>query len=421
MSEQPVIRFENVSKRFVFSASQPQTVLETVIAAFSRRGRQQEQALWAVKDVTFDVMAGNSLGIIGRNGSGKSTLLKLAAGILRPTTGRIVVRGRLSALLELGAGFHPDLTGRENIFLNAAILGLTREDVLQCYDSIVAFSELDEFINVPVKHYSSGMYMRLGFSVAVHVSPDILIVDEILAVGDQAFQEKCMERIHQMKRQGTTIILVSHTLDTMRSLCSHLVWLEHGAVQAAGPADEVIARYLQFSHQKAHGQSGGQGGYGVNGAGAFRRWGTGEIEITGVRFLNGAGEEQRLFQTGEAMTVEIAYTVHRPVAEPEFGLAIFRHDGVHLNGPNHRLAQVPVRTDRPGRGVIRYRIHSLPLLPALYRLTAAVHDGLRPHAYDFHEQAYTFRVVAGGNVETEGVVEMPATWEWELEPAERLA
>jgi ABC-type polysaccharide/polyol phosphate transport system ATPase subunit len=410
MSMQPLLRFQAVSKRFSFSAEQPHTVLESIIAAFRRRRRQQQQ-LWAVRDVTFDVLAGESVGLIGRNGSGKSTLLKLAAGIIRPTTGRVLVGGRLGALLELGAGFHPDLTGRENIILNASILGLSRQDVLRCYDAIVAFSELEEFIDVPVKHYSSGMYMRLGFSVAVHVNPDILIVDEILAVGDQNYQEKCIERIFEMKRDGVTVIMVSHQLETMRSLCSRLIWLEHGAVKAAGPADEVIARYLQFSQRQAHGEV----GYGLGESGPFRRWGTAEIEITGVRLLDGNGEEQELFSTGEPMTVQIEYTVHQPVTEPEFGLAIYRHDGVHVNGSNNRLARLPISASRPGAAVVRYRAKALPLLPALYRLTVAVHDGTRPHAYDYHDQAYSFRVAGRGD-EQEGLVAIPATWDWEPLP-----
>lgn len=408
---EPVIRFENVSKRFVFTQDKPQSVLEMLISAFSRQGMRREQDLWAVQDVSFDVMPGRCLGIIGRNGGGKSTILKLVARILRPSSGRVVVRGRVSALLELGAGFHPDLTGQENIFLNAAVLGLSEAETKACYDDIVAFSELDEFINMPVKHYSSGMYMRLGFSVAIHVKPDILIVDEILAVGDQPFQTKCIDQIMEMKRQGITIILVSHNLTMIRALCSHLLWIEHGKVQSAGPVDEVAGQYMEYTYEQE-----GRRSTSANGFHAFERWGSGDVEITTLCFLDEDGNECQTFKTGCHMTVEIGYIAHKPVLEPEFGLAIHRQDGIHVTGPNSRLAGVEMGTVQ-GSGVIRYRIDRLPLLPARYRVTAAVHDSRLSHTYDYHKEAYSFRVVAGITNETHGLIEIPARWEWE--PRER--
>jgi ABC-type polysaccharide/polyol phosphate transport system ATPase subunit len=401
---EPVIELQNVSKRFAFTPDKPQSVLETLVSFFSRHGRSRSQDLWAVRDVSFAVQSGQCVGIIGRNGSGKSTALKLIARILQPTSGQITVRGRVSALLELGAGFHPDLTGRENIYLNASLLGLSQEEIDHHFNDIVAFSELDEFIDMPVKHYSSGMYMRLGFSVAIHVHPDILIVDEILAVGDQSFQAKCMDRIIEMKRKGVTILLISHNMGMIRKLCSDLVWLDQGQVQMVGPTEEVVEQYIDTIFQRV-----GQQLQLRNQTASFKRWGTRQIEITAVRFLNAAGEETTLFKTGDSMTVEMEYIAHEPIANPEFGLAIFRQDGLHINGPNTRLAGRDLGVIE-GPGIIRYCVESLPLLPARYQLTAAIHDSYRPIAYDYHEEAYSFRVIEGGTNETDGVMVLPAMW-----------
>lgn len=405
MSIEPVVRFENVGKRFVFTPETPQSVLEMAIAFFSRRRRRQRNRdLWAVQDVSFEVLPGEALGIVGRNGSGKSTLLKLISRILRPTTGRMMINGRTSALLELGAGFHQDLTGRENIYLNASVLGLSKQQIDERYDDIVAFSELGDYINMPVKHYSSGMYMRLGFSVAVHVTPDILIIDEILAVGDQAFQTKCIDRIYEMKRQGTTIIMVSHNLALMRKLCTKLIWLENGAMREAGPTDEVAGYYQAFSHDREGQQLSNRT------AQPFKRVGSKEIELTAVRFLNGVGQENNTFRTGDALTVEMDYHAHRPIEEPEFGLVIFHQDGTFVAGPNNQLGGLHTGIVE-GVGRIRYCIEGLPLLPALYQVSVSIHDGRSNRAFDYHEKAYTFRVVPGGTDEIYGLIEMPAEWQ----------
>lgn len=403
MSEDPIIRFQNVSKRFVFTRDKPQSIMETAISFFSRRRSREDGVLWALRDVSFEVLPGQGFGLIGRNGSGKSTALKLVSRILRPNEGRVLVRGRISALLELGAGFHQDLTGRENIFLNAAVLGLSEAEVKARYDDIVAFSELGDFIDMPVKHYSSGMYMRLGFSVAIHVQPDILVVDEILAVGDQAFQAKCLDAIVDLKRRGVTIVIVSHNLSMMRTLCSHLVWLEQGQVRRVGPTEEVAAEYVEYSYEREGKQLA---------ADPFERFGDQAIEITAVRFLDAGGQERQLYRTGEPMTIEIAYVAHRAVPDPEFGLAIYRQDGVHVNGPNTRHSGLQMG-DVEGPGVVRYKIERLPLLPARYQVTTAVHDSRVPHCYDYHKEAYSFRIIPGGTQELDGLVELPAVWTWQ--------
>ncbi len=400
----PIIRFENVSKRFVFSPEKPQTILETVTSAFRRKSDVGQMGfLWALRDVSFDVMPGQCVGLVGRNGSGKSTALKLTTGIFRPTNGRVIIGGRVSALLELGAGFHPDLTGRENIFLNGSLLGLSKAYIESKFDDIVAFSELSDFIDMPVKHYSSGMYMRLGFSVSIHVDPEILIIDEILAVGDSLFQIKCIDRIYEMKERGVTILLVSHNLEMMRRLSTNLVWLEKGEMQAVGPTEEVAELYAASGHvaepsSKLWLQNKD-----------FERFGNGEVEITAVHMYDAQNQERNEFQTGQPLIVEMHYIAHRPVEDPEFGLAIHTQDGVVITSPNNRQAQMNMGTIM-GEGVVRYRIDKLPLLPAKYTMTVAVHDSRMSFTYDYHKEAYPFRVMVGGTEAYWGIVDIPATW-----------
>jgi lipopolysaccharide transport system ATP-binding protein len=409
--QEPIIKLEDLSKRFDVVSEAPRSVLELLVSRFSVSRRQapakeKRASLWVVKDINLDVLPGECLGILGQNGSGKSTLLKLITRIVRPTSGRISVNGQVSALLELGAGFHTDLTGRENIYLNGSLLGLNKQNIEAEFDSIVAFSELAEFIDMPVKFYSSGMYMRLAFSIAVHVRPQVLIIDEILAVGDQSFQEKCINHIYDMKRRGVTIILVSHSLDLMRKLCTRLVWMQNGTIRASGPPEMLIQQYLVYIHERS--------GQPLNRSEkTIDRLGSGEIEITGVRLLDGRQQEQTNFLTGEPLTIEIGFTAHKPVREPEFGLAIYRQDGVQINGPNTRFAGVHM--DRvEGKGIVCYHIKRLPLLPATYLLSVAVHDSRYTLTYDHHVKAYEFQVGSGGTREIYGLLEIPATWSWML-------
>lgn len=411
MTEQPIIRFENVKKQFTYSQDKPQTILETLISPFRRSQRKKnKQYLWAVNDVSFDILPGQSVGIVGRNGSGKSTVLKLATRIIKPTSGRIWVNGRVSALLELGAGFHPDLTGRDNIYLNASLLGLSKDEVDHHFDDIVNFSELGDFINMPVKHYSSGMYMRLGFSVAIHIHPDILIVDEILAVGDQAFQTKCLDRIHEMKMQGTTFIMVSHNLNIVRRMCSHLVWLEDGKFQQTGPVDEVAEQYQLYIQKFEMQQMKQQGS-----TAGFKRLGSREIEITAVRILNQDGVEKVIFGTGDKLSIEMDFVAHKPISNPEFSLSIYRRDGVHVTSTNTNVAGLEVGIV-DGGGTLRYSIPNLPLTPAHYFLTVIVRDSQQSQIYDHHEQAYMFRVMGIDSNAMWGLVEIEANWDWITNP-----
>ena len=241
------IEFWHVSKRF--QLQEGKTLREFVPALF--RGQGWADPFYALRDLSFFLDRGETLGIIGRNGSGKSTILKLIAGVMAPSEGEVRVAGRVSPLIELGAGFHPDLTGRENVYLNASILGMPSREIREHFDNIVEFSELWEFIDTPVKRYSSGMYMRLGFAVAIHSNPEVLLVDEVLSVGDAFFREKCMERMHEFQRTGMTIIVVSHSLELISTFCERAIWLEHGSMRAEGPAREVLRQYTETVHHPA--------------------------------------------------------------------------------------------------------------------------------------------------------------------------
>lgn len=248
-----VIEFRNVSKRFVLRPGRPTSIQEMVINSLKLRLRNPGEELWALKDISFAVGQGETVGIIGPNGSGKSTLLKVASGIYEPTAGKITFSGRMSSLLELGAGFHPDLTGRENVYLYGSILGLSRKHINRRFGEIVGFAELDRFIDMPAKYYSSGMYVRLGFAVATQVDPEILLIDEVLAVGDEYFQRKCLKKIEDLQRLGVTILLVSHNLTTVQNLCCRALWLDKGMIQELGEPEFVVGRYLDdvAGHEKA--------------------------------------------------------------------------------------------------------------------------------------------------------------------------
>lgn len=390
------VKFENVSKRFILHPQRPRSLQEMVIETL-KGNRSSKQELWALKDLTFEVQEGETLGIVGPNGAGKSTLLKLMARILDATSGRMTVNGKVAALLELGTGFHPDLTGRENIFLNGSLLGLSRRDMLNKFDEIVEFAELAQFIDVPVKHYSSGMLIRLGFSIATNVDPDILLIDEVLAVGDQHFQAKCLARMEEIKEKKT-IIFVSHSLETVRGICHKAIWLDRGVLRATGEPERVTDLYRQSvtGDELALEEK--------------RRWGTREVEIVAVRFLDTEGEERSLFETGEKMVARIEYEAHTRVERPVFGVAIYRNDGLQVNGPNTKASDFPIPW-LEGKGQVHYVIDALPLLEGTYEFSASVYDHYLAHAYDHHHRLYSFGVKRGGTTETQGFFYIPSRWE----------
>jgi lipopolysaccharide transport system ATP-binding protein len=397
--------FDNVSKRFILHHERPRSFQEWAIQTIQRRANLREP-FWALRDVSFSVEQGEMLGIIGENGAGKSTVLKLISRILEPTTGRVTVQGRVSALIELGAGFHPDLTGRENIYLNGSILGLSKREMDRQFAAIVDFAELERFIDTPVKHYSSGMYARLGFAVAIHVHPDVLLIDEVLAVGDEAFQKKCLERVATIKAQGKTIIFVSHNLDLIRAFCTSALWLDQGVVQARGRTGRVIDSYLkhiatqsEWQQERPNDQTPRE-----------NRWGNQAVEIIGVDLLDAEGYPRRIFETGEAMVARIRYVAHQEVKSPVFGVAIHRADGTHVNGPNTRLSGFPIERLQ-GAGEVRYAVEALPLLAGEYEFSAAVYDDTCQHAYDHHHRLYRFQVQQGRVQERFGLLYFPCRWE----------
>jgi lipopolysaccharide transport system ATP-binding protein len=338
------------------------------------------------------------------------------------------VRGRVSALLELGSGFHPDLSGRDNVFLNGSLLGLGRAEMLRRIDDIVDFAELGPFIDTPVKHYSSGMYMRLGFAIATAVDPDILITDEVLAVGDETFQRKCMDRIHAFREEGRTILFVSHALGQVRDLCSQVVWLDEGRVAAAGDTQTVIDAYLRWANEKdreriveeraANGSDElGADADGATGALALadaNRWGSGEVRITRVEFLDDRGRPQGVFQTGARFVMRMHYEAHTPIPQPVFGVAIYHRNGLQINGPNNRFGGFEI-PQIAGRGYVDYVVDELPLLAGEYMVTAAVYDHAMLHAYDHRDRQFPLTVHTDRIAEQFGTVLIPSHWGWREE------
>ncbi|HVS02670.1 MAG TPA: ABC transporter ATP-binding protein [Thermoanaerobaculia bacterium] len=370
------------------------------------RGLSPEESVAAVTDVSFSVARGEAFGFIGSNGSGKSTLLKLVAGILRPTAGEVLVDGRVAALIELGAGFHPEISGRENVFINGAILGLSRREVEARFERIVEFSGLERFIDEPVKTYSSGMYVRLGFAVAVHTEPDVLLVDEVLAVGDEAFAHRCLRRIDEFLAAGGTLLFVSHSLPLMESLCDRVLWLEQGRVQALGSPRRVVDAYRQAVaeaegrlHQAAQQEAAAEE------EDEALRWGSGQAEIRAARLLVD-GEERYHLRTGERVEVALAVAVAEPLDDFVFGIAISTPRGHEVWGTNTDLEGWRPRR-LAGAAEVAIACPSLQLAPGEYCVDLAVHarDGA---PYDYRRRALTFTVTAERAVA--GVYAPPHRW-----------
>jgi lipopolysaccharide transport system ATP-binding protein len=384
---------------------QPRSWQELVVRLLRGQASRTVEQYWILKNVSFAVDSGEIVGLIGPNGAGKSSILKLVSNIIEPTEGEIHVQGRMSALLELGAGFHPDLTGRENIFLNGAILGMSDRTLRGNFDSIVQFAELERFIDVPVRHYSTGMYMRLGFSVAVHADPEVLLVDEVLSVGDQSFQGRCLDRIYELVNGGTAVLFVSHDMNLVRSMCDRAIWLEGGVIRAEGHPDAVANAYLGELSDDNLAQLNQCRGRLTRG----RRHGSYEARISDVQFIDTKGEERYVFESGESLTIRISYECREAVRQPVFGLAIFRKDGWHINGPNTQFADCPIKKIA-GRGYVDYQIASLPLLEGMYRLSASIYDRDLRHAYDSYEECVAFAVRNETIREEFGCVYFDATW-----------
>jgi ABC-type polysaccharide/polyol phosphate transport system ATPase subunit len=416
------VRFDNVSKRFTLRHERRRSFQEAALAFLQggilspSKGRDNSrEELWALKDVSFAVERGKTLGIIGPNGSGKSTALKLITRILEPTSGQINVQGQVSALIELGAGFHPDLTGRENIYLNGSLLGFSRKEMKAKFESIVEFSELEKFIDVPIKHYSSGMHMRLGFAVAIHVDPDILLIDEILAVGDQAFQNKCLGKIGELKSQGVTIIFVSHDLQAVQDLCDRAIWLEDGNIQQVGQADRVVASYMAAVEEQLEAKLQHQNIVGATARLSSPKSPTrsGMLHIRDVKMVDAAGKPRWTFRSGEPVRIRITYESTERVERPVFSILIHRSDGVYISSTNTYNIDPFEVGPIEGRGELVVTVERLDLYQGDYFLSVGAYVEPSPPFWAtpacFLDKRYKFRMLSSSGVH--GILVLPAKWE----------
>ena len=365
-------------------------------AAAMRGRRARYEELWALRDVTFAIPKGSTFGLIGENGSGKSTLLKCMARILRPDGGVIHADGKISALLELGAGFHPELSGRENVYLNGSILGLSKRQLTERFDEIVAFAGLEHFIDSPVKNYSSGMYVRLGFSVAINVDPDILLIDEVLAVGDAEFQRRCSDKFADLKARGKTIIIVTHSLSTVRTLCDEVALLEHGILQAVGPPNQVCDQYLGDVFLEDHP---------VEAPAAASGTGIDRIEFVGA---DGVRLDQ--VRTGLPVSIRLHYSVANPVEDPVFVISVRTLDGTEVTRPSTSTSGNglgPVGSS----GFIDLRIERLPILPGVFDIGASLTNRVGVADLTTPQSTQRVTIEAGSRTEEHGIVSLGAVWE----------
>ncbi|HZO09286.1 MAG TPA: ABC transporter ATP-binding protein [Myxococcota bacterium] len=402
----PAIVAKSVTKRYRRFAhkNQLRTLKSALLTGSVLADLKPEETFTALEDVSFEVRQGSTFAVIGENGSGKSTLLKLVAGITRPTHGSLSVDGRISALIELGAGFHPEISGRENVAINAMMLGLTRKQLERSYDAIVDFAELRDFIDAPVKTYSSGMYMRLGFAVAIHVDPDVLLIDEVLAVGDEAFTRKCLDKIAEFRRRGKTILFVTHSLGLVEKMCDDLLWLSHGKTRGRGEPKRVVDEYLTYvaggeeallrsrSASATADAAADEATPEPAATGAYRagRWGGREVEIRAVRLLDARERERHVFVPGETLTLSLAVVARQPVEDSVFGIGLFAADGTCVYGTNTDLEDyVPRHLE--GEAEVRITLEGLSLVEGTYLVDLAAHkrDGT---PYDYLRGQHSFRV-----------------------------
>ena len=420
------IELVNVTKVYRrYGGRQFSTLKSALLQRSILRDLRPSETFPALTDVTFSVPKGSTYGVIGKNGSGKSTALKLVAGITKPTSGTVRVDGRISALIELGAGFHPEISGRENVFINGIMLGLSKREIQERFDEIVDFAELREFIDAPVKTYSSGMYMRLGFAVAIHVNPDVLLVDEVLAVGDEGFTHKCLDKFAEFRRRGKTILLVTHSLNLVERFCDEALWLDEGRALSHGDPKRVVGAYLTKVEQgeeqllaettaKAVEEAGRDGLGGQDGRDGQEpqegpeqqerpadptsnmyqavegRWGSREVEITDVALLDASGQQSFVFHSGDRVSIRLKVRAAQPIDDFVFGIGLFNAEGVCCYGTNTYLEEMNPE-QLAGDAEATFSIDSLDLIEGTYKLDVALHkrDG---YPYDYHRLLYTFRV-----------------------------
>lgn len=406
MQPESIVKVEGVSKKFCRSLKRSMVyglgdIGKNMMGQSTRSDRLRRDEFWAVEDVSFEVKRGESIGLIGANGSGKTSLLKMLNGIFWPDKGKITMKGRVGALIAVGAGFHPLLTGRENIYANGAILGMTRKEVDQRFDAIVDFAGLEESLDMSVKHYSSGMFVRLGFAIAIHCDPDILLVDEVLTVGDMNFQKKCVVKMQALEKQGVTKIFVSHDLSSVQQLCDKVLHLSRGQVRHYGSTAEIIDAYKKEALTP------------VDGKAAWEhkvRYGTQQILIKQVEFLDEQDRVQRSFRHGRFFKIKIRYAAKEAIVNPEFAVGISTQDGtliVHATTLDHGIDTKTVNGD----GEVIYSIHSLPLHEGEYLVSIGCWDSTGHVAFDQHEKLYELKVEGTGHFEFSGLVDLPGRWE----------
>ena len=405
MSQQPAIEVQDLVKRFRREILQQNYTTWKSLLLNPFKPRQKKDFITVLDGIGLSVSPGRTLAVIGQNGSGKSTLLKILAGIYKADEGLVKVNGRVASLIELGAGFHPEFSGRENVFLNGAILGLSKKEITERFDDIAAYSGLGEYIDAPVRTYSSGMYVRLGFSVAVNVDPDVLLVDEVLAVGDEAFANKCEDKINQFRRRGKTIVLVTHDLEAVKKYADEVIWLDGGQVAAQGPALQVIDAYRQKVAQEEDS---------IRRAQAHmpsmvldqERWGDGDAEITAWRILDKEGKERAVFHSGDEFSVELDYRAKQALPDLVCGVGIFNAQSMLCYGSNTKIDR-QVYTNPPPQGTLRFTAQRLDLVQGTYFLDIAIHDK-DGRDIDYIRQAASFAMRSKTN--DEGVFRPPHTW-----------
>ena len=400
------IEVRDVTKSFKVYLDKGAQLKERLL--FRKRSRYEERKV--LRGISFDVKKGEAIGLIGHNGCGKSTTLKLLTRIMYPDSGTIKLKGRVSSLIELGAGFHPDMSGRENIYTNAAIFGLTKKEIDARLNDIIEFSELADFIDNPVRTYSSGMYMRLAFSVAINVDADILLIDEILAVGDANFQAKCFNKLREIKAQGTTIVIVSHSLGQIEQICDRSIWIHEGLIKAEGPPKEIDLEYLDYMSRKRQelmkaaeaGSEKTEASENEQG----KRWGSGQARIKRVRSFSADGTEQSAFRVGEDIKLIVDYAVKKPVDDAVFGVGVFDLNGIQCYGTNTRIDKLPEMTLTKD-GTAEITVKNVQLLSGEYMIDIAIEQG-EGIPVDYYRQAYKIQMLSAyGDA---GIARVDHTW-----------
>lgn len=395
------IRVDAVSKQFHIPHEKHTTLKSAVLNAFRKQGYSEFQAL---NDISFEVKKGEFFGIIGRNGCGKSTLLKIIAGIYLPSSGRISIDGRISPFLELGVGFNPELTARENIFLGGAVLGLSRKTINEKFDRIIEFSELAEFIDMKLKNYSSGMHVRLAFSLAINAHAEILLMDEVLAVGDSNFQNKCLEEFNRYREEGKTIVLVSHDVGVVQRYCDRAMLLRNGNIVKIGKAEDIGNEYILQNMGDEEKRITDEQRRDVDDGSAEIK----DVAITRVEFLDSGGQPKHVFGTGDDITARIHYHTSKPLKKPVFGVAIHTQDAINIAGPNTRTSNFDI-PEISGEGCLDFIIKKAPLFTGSYYLTVALFDWNIAIPYSFQEKKYTFKI-RSTEANQHGVVKLETQW-----------